>query len=163
MMLESSGPFWTLVAIMFAIALFLSSIGFKKFVYFFSVGYRLTVFGIGLALMIFTAGKFDFVNINNNGFVNYILAVVLILYGMRLAGFLLMLSIISFKIKQKIEGVLFIVALIFIVGMGYLSTRRGYDGVWIQITCNVIYQGVYFAGCLLLKKYGIEQTEIFKK
>lgn len=79
------------------------------------------------------------------------------------AGFLIMLSIISFKIKQKIEGVLFIVALVFMVGMGYLSTRRGYDGAWLQITCNVIYQGVYFAGCLLLKKHGIEQANIFKK
>lgn len=79
------------------------------------------------------------------------------------AGYLILLSIISFKIDKKVEGVMFIVALFFMIGMGYLSTRRGYDGAWIQITCNVIYQGVYFVACLLLKKHGIEQANIFKK
>ncbi len=105
MMLESTGPFWIFVAIMLFIALLLSSIGFKKFVYFLSVGYGLAVLGIGLALMIFTAGKFEFVNIYNNGFVNYILAAILILYGMRLAGFLLFREIKSASYRKTLEKV----------------------------------------------------------
>lgn len=104
-MLESSGPFWILVAIMFGVALLLSSIGFKKFVYFLSVGYGFAVLGIGLALIIFTTGKFDFVNINNNGFVNYILCAILILYGMRLSGFLLFREIKSASYRKTLEKV----------------------------------------------------------
>ena len=77
-------------------------------------------------------------------------------------GFLVMLSIISFKMKKKLEGILFIVAIVLMVGMGYLSTKRGYEGAWAQITCNVLYQGVFFVSCLLLKKHGLEEAKLFK-
>lgn len=79
------------------------------------------------------------------------------------AGFLVMLSIISFKMNRKLEGVLFIIAIILMVGMGYLSTKRGYEGAWAQITCNILYQGVFFVACLLLKKHGLQEAKIFKK
>ncbi len=79
------------------------------------------------------------------------------------AGYLMMLSIISFKMKRKLDGILFILAIVFMMGMGYLSTKRGYDGAWMQISCNVIYQGIFFVGCLLLKKHGLEEAELFKK
>ena len=102
---ESSGKFWILLAIMFGVALLFSSIGFKKFVYFLSVGYGLAVMGIGITIIIFTAGKFDFVGIVDNGFVNYILAVIFILYGMRLAGFLLYREIKSASYRKTLENV----------------------------------------------------------
>ncbi len=79
------------------------------------------------------------------------------------AGFLVMLVIISFKMKCKLEAILFMIAIVLMVGMGYLSTKRGYDGAWYQITCNVCYQGVYFVGCLLLKKHGLKEADLFTK
>ncbi len=78
------------------------------------------------------------------------------------AGYLVMLSIISFKMKRKLEGILFLVALVFMVGMGYLSTKRGYEGAWMQISCNLVYQGIFFVACLLLKKHGLEEAQIFQ-
>lgn len=102
---ESNGKFWILLAIMFAIALLMSSIGFKKFVYFLSVGYGLAVLGIGIALIVFTAGKFQFVDIVQNGFVNYILAIILVLYGMRLSGFLLYRELKSASYRKTLENV----------------------------------------------------------
>ena len=79
------------------------------------------------------------------------------------AGFLVMLVIISIKMKCKVETILFILAIVFMVGMGYLSTKRGYDGAWYQISCNLCYQGVYLAGCLLLKKHGLKEVDLFTK
>lgn len=79
------------------------------------------------------------------------------------AGYLVMLVIISFKMKRKLEAILFILAILFMVGMGYLSTKRGYEGAWMQISCNVVYQGIYFVACLLLKKHGLEEAELFNK
>lgn len=104
-MIEATGSFWILVGILFALALLLCSIGFKKFVYFLSIGYGLAVLGIGLALIIFTAGKFSFLGITGNGFVNYILGAVLVLYGMRLAGFLLYREIKSASYRKTLENV----------------------------------------------------------
>lgn len=104
-MIEATGTFWIFVAILFAVCLLMSSIGFKKFVYFLSVGYGLSILGVGIALIVFTAGQFDFVAIHGNGFVNYILAAILILYGMRLAGFLLYREIKSASYRKAVEKV----------------------------------------------------------
>ncbi len=79
------------------------------------------------------------------------------------AGFLVMLIIISFKMKCKLEAILFMIATLLMIGMGYLSTKRGYEGAWYQITCNVFYQGIYFVACLLLKKHGLKEVDLFSK
>lgn len=71
------------------------------------------------------------------------------------AGFLVLLTIISFKRKKIPEAILFIAACIFRVGRGYLSTKRGFEGAWMQISCNVLYQACFLAGCILLKKHGL--------
>ncbi len=136
--IESSGAFWILLAIMFGIALLMSSIGFKKFVYFLSVGYGLAVMGIGIALIVFTAGKFEFVHIANNGFVNYILAVVFILYGCRLAGFLLFREIKSASYRKTLENVAgkeekkmpFFVKLTIWISVGLLYVMQTYPVIY---------------------------------
>lgn len=104
-MIESSGSFWIFVAILFAVSLLFCCIGFKKFVYFLSIGYGLSVFAIGLTLLIFTAGKFDFVGIYDNGFVNYLLSVVLMLYGLRLSGFLIYREVKSASYRKTLDKV----------------------------------------------------------
>ncbi len=133
-MLEASGAFWILVAICFGIALLLSSIGFKKFVYFLSVGYGLTVLGIGIFLIVCSIGQFDLFNITGAGFVNYILGALLILYGCRLAGFLLYREIKSISYRKTLEKVAgkqekdmpFFVKLIIWLSVGVLYVMQTY-------------------------------------
>lgn len=104
-MIEATGTFWIFVGILFAVSLLMCSIGFKKFVYFLSIGYGLSIFGIGLALLVFTIGKFDFVSIAGNGIVNYVLAAVLMLYGIRLSGYLSYREIKSASYRKTLENV----------------------------------------------------------
>lgn len=89
-MLEGTGEFWLILLILFGVSLICSSIGFKKFVYFLSVGYGLSVFGIGLAITIFaaTAGLQNGFNIYTSYWPTYFLAAILMLYGLRLSGYL---------------------------------------------------------------------------
>lgn len=104
-MLEANGTFWILIAILFGIALIMSCIGFKKFVYFLSVGYGLAVLGIGVALVVITIVRPSFLNIIANSWVNYILGALLILYGVRLSSFLLFREIKSASYRKTLEKV----------------------------------------------------------
>lgn len=138
MLIESTGSFWILVGIRFAIALILSSVGFKKFVYFLSVGYGLAILGIGISLLVITAGKFSFFGIEDNGFVNYILSTLLILYGARLAGFLLYREIKSASYRKTLENVSgkeekkrpFFVKLTIWLSVGVLYVRQTYPVIF---------------------------------
>ncbi|MCR5772102.1 MAG: DUF1295 domain-containing protein [Butyrivibrio sp.] len=68
--------------ILFIVALIFSSVGFYKFVYFMSVGYGLSVAAIGACLLIM-----GFSNYSTMGIV--LGSLVMIIYGLRLAGFLI--------------------------------------------------------------------------
>lgn len=67
--------------ILLLIALLISSIGFKKFVWFISIGYGFSLAGIGIALLILFHSTLTPVTV--------ILSVLLIIYGCRLGGYLL--------------------------------------------------------------------------
>lgn len=67
--------------IMFAVALVVSSIGFRKFVWFISLGYGFSVAGIGATMLAIFARDLTPVTA--------IMAVLLIVYGCRLGGYLL--------------------------------------------------------------------------
>ena len=67
--------------ILFLIALVISSIGFKKFVWFISLGYGFSIAGIGVALFVLFRENLTPVTI--------ILSLLLIVYGCRLGGYLL--------------------------------------------------------------------------
>ena len=79
------------------------------------------------------------------------------------AGFLILLIVISIKMKLKVAPVLFGLSVLFMIGMGYLSTLRTFEGAWLQISCNVLYQTSYMVGCLLLKKNHLDTITIFNK
>lgn len=79
------------------------------------------------------------------------------------AGFLVLLVIVSVKMHTKIEPFLFSLSILFMIGMGYLSTKRTFEGAWMQISCNVVYQLTFFLGCLLLKRHHLETAQLFKK
>lgn len=67
--------------ILFLVALIISSIGFKKFVWFISLGYGFSIAGIGAALFILFRENLTPVTV--------ILSLLLIVYGCRLGGYLL--------------------------------------------------------------------------
>lgn len=67
--------------VLFVVALVVSSIGFKKFVWFISLGYGFSMAAIGAALLIMFAGQFDPASAA--------LCIMLIIYGVRLGGYLL--------------------------------------------------------------------------
>ena len=66
--------------ILFLVAVLISSIGFKKFVWFISLGYGFSMAGIGVALLIIFAKSLTPVSA--------IMSVLLIFYGCRLGGYL---------------------------------------------------------------------------
>ena len=67
--------------IAFLVALVLCAIGFKKFVWFISIGYGFAVSGIGVAMLVMFWNSLEFVTI--------ILSILCIVYGLRLSGYLL--------------------------------------------------------------------------
>ena len=68
--------------ILFLGAMVISAIGFKKFVWFISLGYGFAIAGIGVALLVLFHGSLTPVTV--------VLSVLLIIYGCRLGGYLLM-------------------------------------------------------------------------
>lgn len=76
--------FWNLIWILFVVSLLLSVMGFYKFVYFLSIGYGLAVMGEGaaIAIMNLTSG--------HTSIAILIQCVLMMVYGFRLSGFLLM-------------------------------------------------------------------------
>lgn len=77
-------PIWAVLLILFGVSLLISAIGFKKFVWFLSVGYGLSILGCGIALIVIYAIE---AKLNITGLIACILLVV---YGFRLGGFLLL-------------------------------------------------------------------------
>lgn len=67
--------------ILFLVALIISSIGFKKFVWFISLGYGFSIAGIGVALFVLFRENLTPVTV--------VLSLLLIVYGCRLGGYLL--------------------------------------------------------------------------
>ena len=82
------GYFWILMAIFTGISALCCSLGFKKFVYFLSVGYGLSVLGLGVTYFIM-----GFVINKQFDLIGTIQCVLFVAYGIRLAGFLLVREI----------------------------------------------------------------------
>ena len=150
---------WEFLWIFAIIALVLSAVGFYKFVYFLSIGYGFSVAGIGVALAIMSlVGAFP----QSAGVEHYILYALLVIYGIRLSGFLLIreLKNISFKKTEVFKDTLnkseekampvFVKATIWIcVAVLYVAQTspvffRIYNGtetsalVWVGIAISVI-------------------------
>ena len=69
------------ILVLFIVALVISSIGFKKFVWFISIGYGFSITGLGAAMLIMFYDRLTPVTV--------ILAVLCMVYGCRLGGYLL--------------------------------------------------------------------------
>ena len=75
--------------------------------------------------------------------------------------FLVTLIVISAKMKRILEIIFFLLSILFMVGMGYLSTKHYFEAAWIQISCNVCYQLCFLLGCIFLQKHGLEKANFF--
>lgn len=78
---------WPLTCIFLLISAICCSIGFKKFVYFLSIGYGFSVVGLGIAYTVvaFMHNTWDIIGL--------LFAILFIVYGIRLSGFLLVREI----------------------------------------------------------------------
>lgn len=82
----------------FVVALVCCSIGFKKFVWFMSVGYGLASAGIGLTMLILSLTKgFNFLFI--------VQCILFMIYGIRLGGFLLIRELKNESYRKKISEI----------------------------------------------------------
>lgn len=104
-MLSAESYVWIVLAILFGVALLCSSCGFKKFVWFLSVGYGLAIFGIGLTTLLFGCLKFPFSNITSFSYPTLLLTILLMLYGMRLSSFLIYREAKSLSYRKTLEKV----------------------------------------------------------
>ncbi|MBQ9959634.1 MAG: DUF1295 domain-containing protein [Oscillospiraceae bacterium] len=75
---------WNYLGIFYLISLAVCSVGFIKYVYFLSIGYGFAVSAIGVALAVMSIA-----NVFSAGLAHYILFALMIVYGFRLSGFLL--------------------------------------------------------------------------
>ncbi len=77
------------------------------------------------------------------------------------AGVQAMLAVIAVKMKKKLPIVCFIVAFVFMLGMGYLSAKFDDSSSmhWIAQVTNIISQGALFLGTWLLHKAGLGEKE----
>lgn len=83
-------------AILLVVALAVSAIGFKKYVWFISIGYGFAISAIGVALLIIFRGKMD---------ASMILACILfIVYGLRLGGYLAYRELKSSAYNSKMKA-----------------------------------------------------------
>lgn len=88
--------YWNLLLIFLIVALILSSIGFYKYVYFLSVGYGLAISGISVAVIITMFKNFNAID--------FVLAILLFLYGIRLSGFLIFRELKSKQYKKTLNN-----------------------------------------------------------
>ena len=75
---------WNYLGILFAVCLVVCLCGFKKYVYFMSIGYGFSVAAIGVALAVMSV-----MGIFHAGLAHYVFFILLVVYGFRLSGFLL--------------------------------------------------------------------------
>jgi len=79
----------------FCVAALISAIGFKKFVWFISLGYGFAVTGIGIAMLIFGFDVLDIYTV--------LLLALLMIYGLRLGGYLLFRELKSSAYNSKMK------------------------------------------------------------
>lgn len=81
--------------IIFIVAMIISALGFIKYVYFISLGYGFSIAGIGVAMLILFR--------SNLAICPVIMCVLLIIYGLRLGGYLLIREIKSVNYNKLLE------------------------------------------------------------
>ena len=83
------------------------------------------------------------------------------------AGFLGVLIYIAVRLKSVPAIILFSVAIVAMIMMGYLSTKtkgdQGFEWAFVQITTNIVYQACFLVGTILLKRKGLGNEDALAK
>lgn len=71
----------------------------------------------------------------------------------------------ALRMKKKLAAALFVVAFIFMLGMGYLSSQFDDSSSmnWVAQCVNIVSQGALLAGVLALHKAGLHNQDALKK
>ena len=88
---------WIVLLILFGVSLLISAIGFKKFVWFLSVGYGLSIFGCGIVLLVL------YLVLGHMNITGLIACILFIVYGFRLGGFLLIRELKSVNYQKTLK------------------------------------------------------------
>ena len=81
--------------IIFLIAMLVTVVGFKMYVYFFSVGYGFSIAGIGIAMLVLFRENLTTLTV--------LMCALLIVYGLRLGGYLLIRELKSTAYKKLLK------------------------------------------------------------
>lgn len=91
---------WEYLGIFFVVSLLLCLVGFYKYVYFLSIGYGFSVTGIGVCMAVLCYAKQFHASLTH-----YIFFVLFAVYGMRLAGFLLLREMENVTYRKTLKEV----------------------------------------------------------
>ena len=131
--------FWIPTLIFLGISALLCSVGFKKFVYFLSIGYGFAVAGLGISYSIYS-----FIN-NSWDIIGLVFSLLLVVYGARLSVFLIAREVKSLSYRRVLNEVTdngqkkipFFVLLCIWISCSLLYFAQ---------TCPVFYRGANIAG-----------------
>lgn len=81
------------------------------------------------------------------------------------AGSQWMLFVIAVLMKKKNAAVLYVVSFVFMLGMGYLSATFDDSSSmhWMAQCVNIVSQGAFLWGTVVLHRAGLAQTELFER
>ena len=90
---------WFILLILLGLAIIISSLGYKKYVWFISIGYGFSIVGIGIAIIVIYLVK-GTLNITS-----LIACILFIIYGFRLGGFLLIRELKNANYRKTLNEV----------------------------------------------------------
>lgn len=90
---------WNFLLIFYIVSLVLCAVGFKKFVYFLSIGYGFAVSGLGVAYLVTALVQGWTIS-----FVTVLQCLLFLAYGIRLSGFLLVREIKNANYRKVLKG-----------------------------------------------------------
>ncbi len=134
---------WNYLGIMLLVSAVLCGVGFYKYVYFLSIGYGFSVSGIGITIAVFNLVSKDKVDITL-----YLLCALLVIYGIRLSGFLLAREIKSKAYQKVIKEV-----------AGEESKVPFFVKVAIWVSVSILYVGQ--TSMVFYRYYNGENSDIF--
>ncbi len=122
-----------------------------------SIGFLLA--GLGIVIMFF-GRKSAVLAAAPPVFRGTMLFIPMMVFG--LAAICASLSVLAFRLKKKGAAILFVLNLVFCMGMGYLASRDGStaDMNWIEQSVNCFGQAFLLWGALILHKAGLREIKL---